>query len=107
MADKCPYAYKRPGTVSLLCEIQPGQKFPICGRPFLFCHPCPLLSDKRCCVFPLRSALMRTSRHICGREGFLPPAWGAYALITAILLARTGTQSMDMDTTTSMLMSAV
>nr|DAL38463.1 MAG TPA_asm: hypothetical protein [Caudoviricetes sp.] len=23
----------------------------ICGRPFLFCHLCPLLSDKRCCIF--------------------------------------------------------
>lgn len=35
MAEKCPYAYKRPGTVSLLCEMQPGQKFPICGHQHL------------------------------------------------------------------------
>ena len=35
MAEKCPYAYKRPGTASLLCEKQPGQKFPICGHQHL------------------------------------------------------------------------
>ena len=35
MAEKCPYAYKQPGTVSLLCEKQPGQKFPICGHQHL------------------------------------------------------------------------
>ena len=35
MAEKCPYPYKPPGTLSLLCEMQLGQKFPICGHQHL------------------------------------------------------------------------
>ena len=36
MAERCPYAVRRPGSVSLLCEKQTG-RYPICGHQ----HLCP------------------------------------------------------------------
>lgn len=35
IAEKCPYAYKQLGMVSLLCKKQEGKKFPICGHQHL------------------------------------------------------------------------
>lgn len=35
IAEKCPYAYKQLGMVSLLCKKQEGKKFPICGHQYL------------------------------------------------------------------------
>lgn len=34
MAERCPYAERRPGSVSLLCGKQAG-RFPICGHQHL------------------------------------------------------------------------
>lgn len=35
MAVKCPYAYRKPGTVSLQCGAQAGSAYPICGHQYL------------------------------------------------------------------------